>query len=172
VDDLDELKKYLQDLPLLVGILDFVGLPQVRKTHFSFPEFSSQVIQTIVNLKQTGSTELVVVERAYPLNRSTQQSKIKFVSDHINLSTQNPLLGKHFFGEPRFFAVNQIYKTFPQSNFTQTVLIGLNKNAHPSTQEAVLLTQAGATNYSYNLTPCALMAAHQIMKATGVLIEI
>ncbi len=172
MDDFDELKKYLQDLPSSVGLIDFVGLPQVHKSHFIFPEFSNQVAQTIVNLKQTGSNELVIIDRGYSLNQSTPQSRVGLVKDHINLSTQNPLLGKHFFGEPRFFAVNQIYKTFPQSNFTQVELIGLNKNVKPSTQEVTIFTKSGATDYSYNLIPCALMAAHQKMQVIGVLIEV
>src|SRR3989338_6825841 len=92
-----------------------------------------------------------ITDYIYPL---TKLSDKKYdISDHINLSGENPLKG------PQFVSLTNIYKS------KKGILVaGLKKGTEPNSHEKKILLKAGVKAYCYNLVPAAILAASRGLK--------
>ncbi len=140
-------------------IIDFTGLSESKN---QFKKFSADSYELISSFPQ--NSKILIIDWAHSLKPS-ELSEINFVKDHINLTTQNPSLGR-----PHFYAVNSFYQQFNDLK-NESIVVGLNPQAVPSKAEVLALVKAGATHYSYNLVQTALCAAERGLTGIGILIN-
>ncbi len=125
----------------------------------SFRGFNDDVCEII--RKQPGKT-LIVVDYAIKM----QTSQPACVSDHINLSGSNPLIGpNHPCGE-RFPVMNDIYVT---NSLPAVITAGLKPGFVPTEDEFDLINTWGVSAVCYNLVPTAIIAGHAGYKILGLL---
>ena len=98
---------------------------------------------------------LKIVDYVYPL---TKLSKRKYeISDHINLSGQNPLKG------PQFIALTNIY-----NSKNGIVVAGLKEGVEPNSHEKKILLKASVKAYCYKLIPAVILAASRGLKIKAI----
>lgn len=99
------------------------------------------------------------------------------VTDHLNFTGDNPLIGPNDPSGERFVVVNNIYVTdahdmlVPKSAFGQLnkgIACGLKPGLIPDAEELALIYELGAHFYCYNLVPTMLIAAHAGWKVLGL----
>jgi len=140
------------------------------------PEQNFDKNKTLSFLKKTKkiNDQILIIDYGFELQKENQ--KYLLVTDHINLSGENPLTGinDNFVGE-RFFPLNNLYRTNQASQklekIIKGVLIGFQLGFKPNKSEndffSNLLPQTKA--YSYNLVFASLLAAHQGIKVCGLI---
>ena len=113
--------------------------------------------------------EIVILDSGFALGNSLgQKNNLKIVQDHINLTTLNPFIG-HI--PPKFFAVNNLYKTNIFPELEPVIIVGLNPNSRPSLEQSKILLKASANYYSFNLVLTALVAAFHNKNVIGLIQE-
>ena len=160
----------LNELNYSCPIIDFTGSALNRKNYYGFDWFDRKVIELTDQLSEEGHKTVIVIDYAVSLLKDNEDT-VKLVKDHINLNPHNPLLGPNDESKgPRFFSLNNLYEDPPalQELCQASVLAGLCPIVEPNFQEKQILIQAGATDYSYDLLPTALLLAHRGIKALGL----
>ncbi len=155
--------------------IDFTG--QVKE-FTQEAEFGDAVIKL---LRDKGKAEVaIVIDRAYGLKDNTAY----LVSDHLNLSGGNPLVGPNDAIGQRFPVVNNIYldasytmdqeETWSMGNplgkMPTAIVAGLAQGIKPSDAEMEFIKGLGAKLYCYNLVPTMIVAAHAGLKVVGVVL--
>jgi purine-nucleoside phosphorylase len=152
-------------------VIDFTSQDEKFEGYNSFDWFSPKVIKKIDELKSKGESTVIIVDFAVQLKDPGVKGSFKLVKDHINLSTQNPLLGKeNLNGGPRFFAINELYHLPDElkDKLPLSVLVCLNSLAEPTEEQSKILLNSGATDYGYDLVLASLVAAHRGLKVIGL----
>lgn len=156
------------------AVVDFTDLQIQSENYFSFDWFDSKVIECLDRIKESGQQEIVIIDYAVGLSAASPSESIKLVTDHINLTTLNPLLGPNDEAKgPRFFPVNDLYlqPNELKSKIGASVVAGLNSMAEPTEKEKQILIESGATDYAYDFVLSSLVAAHRGLKVVGILIS-
>ena len=124
----------------------------------NFKEFNNLVKNYLV--KHKSSKVINIIDYIYPLTELKHNSYE--ITNHINLSGYNPLIG------PQFISLTNIYVS---SN--GIVAVGLKDNLHPNSKEKQILLKNGVKAYCYNLIPTVIFAASLGLKvrATGIVKE-
>ena len=96
-----------------------------------------------------------IFDYIYPLTKLP--GKKYEISNHINLSGENPLKG------PRFIPLSNIY-----SSKKGIIVVGLKKGIKPNLHEKKVLLKAGVQAYCYNLIPAVILAASKGLKVKAI----
>jgi len=146
-----------------------------------FNQFSKFDEKTISLIRGNADKKLVViVDHGYELPTSTPH----VVTDHLNLTGSNPLVGPNVEGGPRFPVINDIYlkmsETFdpkktmplnnPLSNISSGIAVGLKDGVKPSKEDMEVIRKLGGDFYCYNLVPAMLIAAHLGLKVFALVV--
>jgi hypothetical protein len=92
------------------------------------------------------------------------------VSDHINLSGNNPLLGPNHPSGKRFPVVQGIYVTDHLPAVQRVVVAGIKPGVRLTPEEMKLVKQYGAQACCYNIVPAMLVAAHSSSRVLAILL--
>ena len=146
---------------------DAVGPAKARLREFS--SFNSEV----TSLLRNGQSEkvAVIVDRAYPLVKGLGKEPI-LVSDHLNLTGFNPLVGPNDPVGERFPVVNGIYlldfANDSLAEMKQGVAAGVKHGLSPGQEDSKAVEDIGADFYCYNMVPTMIVAAHAGWKLVGI----
>ena len=150
-----------------IKIIDFTGRifsPSVD-TYDCFSETVTNTIRQHVSNKL-----LIVVDQGFGFKLPAPH----VVSDHLNLTGTNPLMGANDPCGERFPIINDIYKDDLQgenlSKLSKGVLGGLKDGTVPSAAEEAKMRSLGADFFSYNLVQTMIVAAHSGLKVIGVVV--
>ncbi|MBK9201053.1 MAG: hypothetical protein IPP57_28620 [Candidatus Obscuribacter sp.] len=153
--------------------IDFTGQVKEFAQEAAFGE------SVIKMLRDKGKAEVaIVIDRAYGLKDDTPY----LISDHLNLSGNNPLVGPNDAIGQRFPVVNNIYldandtmdqeETWslgnPLGKMQYAIAAGLHPGVTPTAAELEFIHKLGAKLYCYNLVPTMIVAAHAGLKVVGV----
>lgn len=147
----------------------------------SFEKFDERVIKCI--REGSASKLVVIVDAAVPFTGDDGTPCI--VTDHLNLTGDNPLVGPNHPCGTRFPVVNEIYmmpsqirgpnETLPKRDYLDRlrtgVVAGLRAGVRPSAKDEELMKSLGASLCCYNLVPGMIVAAHAGMKVLGIVVE-
>ncbi len=136
--------------------IDFTGMINGFE---SFPGFNEDVCEII---RQKNHNVLIVIDHAIKMHANEPVC----VTDHINLSGFNPLIGPNHESGERFPVMNNIYLT---NGLPKIIAAGLKTGIVPSEEEFCLINTWGVSALCYNLIPTAIIAAHAGYKILGVL---
>ena len=129
------------------------------------PQFQSEFVSLIRDTKD-GAKAVVIVDREI----GAKSSSPKIVTDHINLTGDNPLVGPNNPVGERFPIVQGIYLDECWDNAEKVVVAGIKEGVKPTPEDMSLLQDIGANACSYNLVPSMLVAAHAGWKVLGIVI--
>lgn len=141
-----------------------------------FKKFDRQSIDLI--RKSVDSKVIVVVDSGYALPKPVPH----VVTDHLNLTGGNPLVGPNPEGGPRFPVINNIYlraidtldpkRTLPLNNplgsLPAGIAAGLKEGVVPTEDDIKTIHSLGGEFYCYNLVPAMLVAAHLGLKIFAI----
>jgi hypothetical protein len=141
-------------------------------------KFGQETIDLIRN--SADNKMIVIVDHGFGLSKPVPH----VVTDHLNLTGDNPLIGPNYKGGPRFPVINDIYvkiidtldpkKTLPMSNplgnLPLGVAVGLKEGIVPTAEQLKAMHDMGGDFYCYNLVPAMLVAAHIGLKVFGIVI--
>jgi hypothetical protein len=127
-----------------------------------------------------GSKMVVIIDHGYAFPQAVPH----LVTDHLNLTGDNPLVGANYQDGPRFPVINNIYlklidtldprKTIPISspltNLPLGVAVGIKDGVVPTEEQLTAMRNLGGDFYCYNLVPSMLVAAHIGLKVFGLVI--
>lgn len=149
----------------------------------SFDKFDERVTKFL--RKGAASKLVVIVDSAISFAGGDGDDGAPFVvTDHLNLTGGNPLVGPNDPCGTRFPVVNDIYmmpgqirgpnETLPKRDYLDRlrtgVIAGLKPGVVPSEKDVELIKSLGANLCCYNLVPSMIVAAHAGMKVLGVVI--
>lgn len=134
-----------------------------------FKQFSDEVTNAIRS--HDGAKIAIVVDGGFGFDSEAPH----LVSDHINFTGTNPLLGPNDECGERFPVVNEIYLTANMPGkilpaIQRGVLGGLKAGVVPTAAEAGKLKELGAEFFSYNLAQTMIIAAHSGWKVVGIVV--
>lgn len=130
----------------------------------SFAKISDDVV--VLLRKPAQNKLLIIVDRGYGFKTPAAY----VVSDHLNLTGGNPLVGPNDPVGERFPSVNALYLTGCNPETPTAIVAGVKEGIKPSADEVKLIHSLGGDCYSYNLVPTALVAAHAGWKILGIVI--
>lgn len=147
-------------------LFDFTG-KIVGAQHFD--RFNDEVTKAVRN--HGGNRVAVVIDPGFGFAAEAPH----LVSDHINLTGSNPLLGPNDACGERFPVVNDIYVTEDMPGrilpaIQRGVLGGLKHGVVPEARELEKLKSLGAEFFSYNLAQTMIIAAHCGWKVIGIVV--
>lgn len=141
-----------------------------------------QFDQTVIDLIRANKDKkmVVIVDNGHALPNDAPH----VVSDHLNLTGTNPLVGPTHEGGPRFPVINDVYvnvidtldpkKTMPLNNplgsLPSGVVAGLKDGVVPTDEDLEAMRKMGAEFYCYNLVPAMLVAAQIGLKVLGIVV--
>jgi len=133
-----------------------------------------QFDQNIVDFirKKERAEVVIIVDHAYGL--AANHTGVHLVSDHLNLSGDNPLVGPNDPVGQRFPVVNNIYlaaadtinqeETWtlgnPLSKLRSGIAAGVRSGQRLTESELALIYKMGAHFYNWNTVPTMIAAAH------------
>lgn len=147
-------------------LIDFTG-KVAGAQHFD--HFSDEVTKAVRS--HNGAKVAVVIDPGFGFEAEAPH----LVSDHINLTGSNPLMGPNDPCGERFPVVNDIYLTEEMPGrilpaIQCGVLGGLKAGVVPNAAEAAKLKSLGAQFFSYNLAQTMIIAAHSGWKVIGIVV--
>lgn len=124
----------------------------------NFKKYNKSIKKYILKSKRKN---ILIIDYIYPLTR-LRKDKYQ-ISDHINLSGENPLCG------PQFLSLTNIYNKHSLGD--QMIVIGLKEGIEPNKNEKKILLKAKAKAYCYNLIPTVILSRSLGLeiKAIGVI---
>ncbi len=143
-------------------MVDYTGTLQDFQ---QMPHFQSEFVDLIRDTRN-GAKAVVIVDREI----GPKSSAAKIVTDHINLTGDNPLVGPNNPIGERFPIVQGIYLNECWDNAERVVVAGIKEGVKPTPEDLSLLQDIGANACSYNLVPSMLVAAHAGWKVLGIVL--
>ncbi|MBY0359449.1 MAG: hypothetical protein K2W82_15710 [Candidatus Obscuribacterales bacterium] len=142
-------------------IIDFSGS---NKSFRQMDKFGPEFIDLVRGDQSVKA--VVVIDRCFG---GTEKQPV-IVTDHLNVSGSNPLVGpNHELGE-RFPIVQGIYVTDCLSGFAKGIAAGVKQGLKLSADDAAFVKSLGADFYCHNLVPAMLIAAHAHWKVLGIVL--
>ncbi|MBZ0186584.1 MAG: hypothetical protein K8F91_10080, partial [Candidatus Obscuribacterales bacterium] len=123
-----------------------------------FDAYSDETASFVRENARAGNKHFIVFETGYGLKDSAPH----IVSDHLNLTGDNPLVGQNDNIGPRFPVINDVYSNSPAADraLGKAVAAGLAQGYRPGSEDIDKITELGGDFYCYNLIPLAIVAAH------------
>jgi purine nucleoside phosphorylase len=141
-----------------------------------------QFDQSVIDLIRANKDKkmVVIVDSGHELPSNSPH----VVSDHLNLTGTNPLIGPTYEGGPRFPVINDVYvkvidtldpkKTMPLNNplgsLPSGIVAGLKDGVVPTAADLKAMREMGADFYCYNLVPAMLVAGQIGLKVLGIVV--
>ncbi|MBR1825185.1 MAG: purine-nucleoside phosphorylase [Alphaproteobacteria bacterium] len=137
-----------------------------------------QLIYEIIRLlKRLGTQRLIVTNAAGSLKTDMPAGSLMLITDHLNLSGQNPLIGPH--DEPYFPDMSEAYniemrqkilqiaqtKNIPLAQGIYALLVGPN---YETPAEVKMLQLLGADAVGMSTVPEVISAVHLRLKVAGI----
>lgn len=141
-------------------VIDFSGTVQGSK---QFDKFSDEVVKLIRNSEEK---VFVIVDKG----TGFKKAEPFIVSDHINLTGGNPLVGPNDPCGERFPAVQDVYMTEKANGISVGIAAGLKPGYAPSEKDLELLRTFGCEVCCYNLVPAMIIAAHSHKRVVGLVV--
>jgi purine-nucleoside phosphorylase len=161
---------------LVIGLLD--GLPVAAlsgRVHLYEGYTAQQVIYGVRTLALLGINSLVLTNAAGGVNPSYQPGQLVLISDHINLMSQNPLIGPNDDSlGPRFPDMSEAYSkryreiAHEAVDLAEGVYAGLPGPSYETPAEIRYLKAIGADLVGMSTVPEAIAANHMGMKVLGI----
>lgn len=147
-------------------LIDFTG-KVAGAQHYE--QFTDEVTKAVRS--HDGNKVAVVIDPGFGFDAEAPH----LVSDHINLTGSNPLLGPNDACGERFPVVNDIYLTEEMPGrilpaIQRGVLGGLKNGVVPDADQMTKLKGLGAQFFSYNLAQTMIVAAHSGWKVIGIVV--
>ncbi|MBP9093782.1 hypothetical protein KBI23_22370 [bacterium] len=148
-----------------------------------FEEFSEATIELIRSKEK--AEVVIVIDRAYGFSPSHLKDNLAephIISDHLNLTGDNPLVGPNDPIGERFPVVNRIYLSAadtidqeetwtmgnPLSKLRSGIVAGIKPALVPSQADLDLIYSMGAHFYNWNTVPTMIVAAHAGLKVLAL----
>ncbi len=141
-------------------IIDFTGTVPGSK---QFDKFGDDVTALIRNSEDK---TFVIVDKG----TGFKKAEPFIVSDHINLTGTNPLVGPNDPCGDRFPVVKDVYMTDSANGLSVGIAAGLKPGYVPSAKDLELLRGFGCDFCCYNLVPAMIIAAHAHKRVVGLVI--
>lgn len=151
---------------LQIPIINFTSLELKAPKVFNFLQFNLEIIRIISDLP---SAEIILIDVGYSIQANQKhniEQNLKIVQNHVNLTNLNPFIGQV---PPKFFAVNNLYKTNSFPSLENIIVAGLNPNCKPSPKQSQILSEIKVSYYSYNLVLASLVAAFYNKNVIGII---
>ncbi len=143
-----------------------------------FEQFNQKVIELIRDKEK--AEVVIVIDRAYGL--APKHDGAHLLSDHLNLSGDNPLVGPNDAIGQRFPVVNNIYLSAadtinqeetwtmgnPLSKLRSGIAAGVKPGLRLNDEELALAYSMGAHFYNWNTVPTMIAAAHAGLKVLAI----
>lgn len=154
----------------------------VMQGRFHFYEGYAPSLLTvgIRTLKEIGIEKLLLTNAAGGVNKDYQAGDLMLISDHINLSGMNPLIGKNLdFLGPRFPDMSNVYnrelrgklKKLAEENeikLQEGVYLMMSGPSYETPAEIRMVRTLGADAVGMSTVPEAIAASHCGMKVVGI----
>ncbi|MFA7340535.1 MAG: hypothetical protein WC028_27375 [Candidatus Obscuribacterales bacterium] len=148
-----------------------------------FEKFSEATVDLIRNKEK--AEVVIVIDRAYGFSPSHLKDNLAephIISDHLNLTGDNPLVGPNNPIGERFPVVNRIYLSAadtidqeetwtmgnPLSKLRSGIVAGIKPALVPSQADLDLIYSMGAHFYNWNTVPTMIVAAHAGLKVLAL----
>lgn len=132
----------------------------LRETHSL-----DSIEKLILKSKQNNITQILLLDTGYLLDNTAQQnSNYILISEHLNLSIDNPTINKH---PVKFYAIDNLYHT--PSNIQSYKIACIQENIIPTKQQTIVLQKQGINYYCNKLPLIALLCAYYGVQVIGVL---
>lgn len=141
-------------------IIDFTGTISGAK---QFDKFDDEVTSLIRN---SDEKLFVIVDKG----TGFKKTEPFVVSDHINLTGGNPLVGPNDPCGERFPVVKDVYITDKANGLSVGIAAGLKPGYAPSAKDLELLRTFGCDFCCYNLVPAMIIAAHAGRRVLGLVV--
>jgi hypothetical protein len=126
-------------------------------------KFGSEFIELV---RTKAPQTLIIVDSGFGFKNNV----VHTVSDHINLTGDNPLVGPNDPIGERFPIVQGIYVPELLPDLPKGIAGGLASGIKPTEQELSLIRSLGVDFCCYNLVPAMLIAAHAKCKVLGIVV--
>lgn len=146
-----------------------LDLRKARKIDFTntvpgFQSFDSCGDEVLRLVRHAGAETVIAIDRGYEIEAP------HLVTDHLNLTGHNPLVGPNDPCGERFPSVNDIYVTDILPELPRGVAAGLKPGVQPSPEDLKVIKSLGADFYCYNLVPTMIVAAHARLRVLGIVV--
>lgn len=130
--------------------------------------FDEEVIDFIRDLAKDpkGPRTILVVDHGFGFETDAPH----IVSDHLNLTGDNPLVGPNDPCGQRFPILKDTYISNLLPDLHRGVAVGLKQGVLPSQEEVSMIRFLGGDFCCYNLVPAMIVAAHAGIRVVGVVV--
>jgi purine-nucleoside phosphorylase len=166
---------------LVIGDLDGKLVVAMQGRFHYYEGYSMQEVTFPVRvMKELGVDLMVVTNACGGMNKSFQPGDLMIITDHLNMTGDNPLIGPNFesFG-PRFPDMSHAYTpelvTYVEQigsklelNLQKGVYAGVTGPTYMSGAELIMLRKLGGDVVGMSTVPEVIVARHADMKVIGI----
>ncbi|HTR82740.1 MAG TPA: purine-nucleoside phosphorylase [Bacteroidota bacterium] len=146
------------------------------RIHFYESDDTSIVVYPIEVAHRLGITKLIVTNAAGGVNRKLSPGDLMFITDYINFSFENPLIGRkstdvlqtHPVFDPKFLSTAKTVALHNNIPFKEGVYCWTKGPSYESAAEITMMGKAGADAVGMSTVPEAILAASYGMEVLGI----
>jgi purine-nucleoside phosphorylase len=130
--------------------------------------FDEEVIDFIRDIAKdpNGPKTILIVDHGFGFEAEAPH----IVSDHLNLTGDNPLVGPNDPCGERFPILKDTYKSDVLLDLHRGVAVGLKQGVLPTQEEVAMIRFLGGDFCCYNLVPAMIVAGHAGIRVMGVVV--
>lgn len=169
------------DGQLVIGELEGKSVVAMQGRFHYYEGYSMQEVTFPIRvMKELGIELLIITNAAGSMNKNISPGDFMIIRDHINMTGQNPLIGKNIdeLG-PRFPDMSQAYtkQYIPfieeiseklNINVQQGVYVGITGPTYCSAAELIMLRKLGGDAVGMSTVPEVIVASHAGLKVIGI----